>query len=101
VIDDETPNRRAADHRIDRIELSLEKIAEKLEQVAVLIAQGQRHDVRLDALEAKVTQLQLKDVEQGKALAAGERFLWIVIAAVMASGGELLSWLKSLAGSSD
>jgi len=92
--DYDTPHRRATDHRIDRIEIALEKLAEKLEQVAVLIVQGQHHDERISELEKRVNDLRIKDAEQNQMLHNGERLLWAVGAIVLAGGQEILDWVR-------
>jgi hypothetical protein len=86
-MDDQHLHRRESDARIDRIERSLERIAERLEKVAVLIAQEQEHERRLARLEHLVEDLGKKDAVQTKQLSLGERVLWALLTAAVGTAG--------------
>jgi hypothetical protein len=91
---DEDQRRRTSDARIDRMEHHLDTIAQRLEQVAVLVVQEQKHDERISRLESAVTELRVGDAVQSSTISNGERLLWFIGAALLAGGQQVSGWLQ-------
>jgi hypothetical protein len=84
---DDTPHRRESDSRLDRIERMMERMAERLEQLAVLAVQEQYHESRIGRVEERLDYLSQKDAVQTKQLNVGERILWAILTLALGAAG--------------
>jgi len=84
---DDTPHRRDSDARLDRIERMMERMAERLEQLAVLSVQEQNHESRIGRVEERLDYLSKTDAVQTKQLNVGERILWAILTIALGAAG--------------
>jgi hypothetical protein len=65
----------------------MERMAERLEQLAVLAVQEQNHESRLGRVEERLDYLSQSDAVQRKQLGIGERVLWAILTIALGAAG--------------
>lgn len=85
------------EHRLGRIEQKLDKLTEAVSQIArveeqllSLFKRMDRHEKRLDDQEEDLQQLNNTVLTNTQSVKAGERLVWLVLAAVASGLGYLL-----------